>query len=196
MNRGASGPVLPRQRQQEKERQNQRVTKSYPHRNRCTTLSRGGSDLDEIGGLRLGGNQHAEQYGTKLGGRKGNVTLYSFDGRYRIQRAIQDRIAFDERLQAAKAMIDECLRDWTSDARPEIQAIVTQAFATDKEGQINTGRVLALRRLDITDPRWLEAMRAIGEALQVIGSKSYVRVYERVGDTDQYVQIPLDIANA
>ncbi|WP_221624104.1 hypothetical protein, partial [Burkholderia stagnalis] len=24
---------------------------------RCTTLSRGGSDLDEIGGLRLGGNQ-------------------------------------------------------------------------------------------------------------------------------------------
>ncbi|ERJ39114.1 MULTISPECIES: DUF3164 family protein [Burkholderia] len=138
----------------------------------------------------------AEEYGSKVGGKKGNVTLYSFDGRYRIQRAIQDRIAFDERLQAAKSMIDECLRDWTLDARPEIQAIVTQAFATDKEGQINTGRVLALRRLDITDPRWLEAMRAIGEALQVIGSKSYVRVYERVGDTDQYVQIPLDIANA
>ncbi|WP_335622484.1 putative type VI secretion system effector [Burkholderia pseudomallei] len=57
MNRGASGPVLPRQRQQEKERQNQRVTKSYPHRNRCTTLSRGGSDLDENGGSRFGGNQ-------------------------------------------------------------------------------------------------------------------------------------------
>ncbi|MDN7535555.1 TonB-dependent receptor domain-containing protein, partial [Burkholderia orbicola] len=47
----------------EKERKNQRVTKSYPHRNRCTTLSRGGSDLDEIGGLRLGGNQHS------IGGR-------------------------------------------------------------------------------------------------------------------------------
>ncbi|MCA8052778.1 type I restriction-modification enzyme R subunit C-terminal domain-containing protein, partial [Burkholderia arboris] len=42
-----------------KEQQNQRVTKSYPHRNRCTTLSQGGSDLDEIGGLRLGGNQQA-----------------------------------------------------------------------------------------------------------------------------------------
>ncbi|KVP51494.1 sulfate transporter [Burkholderia ubonensis] len=138
----------------------------------------------------------AEEYQTKLGGKKGNVTLYSFDGRYRIQRAIQDHIAFDERLQAAKSMIDGCLHDWTTDARPEIQAIVTQAFATDKEGQINTGRVLALRRLDISDARWQQAMRAIGEALQVIGSKSYVRVYERVGDTDQYVQIPLDIASA
>ncbi|KVN33324.1 sulfate transporter [Burkholderia pyrrocinia] len=138
----------------------------------------------------------AEEYQTKRGGTKGNVTLYSFDGRYRIQRAIQDHIAFDERLQAAKSMIDECLHDWTTDARPEIQAIVTQAFATDKEGQINTGRVLALRRLNIADARWQQAMSAIGEALQVIGSKSYVRIYERVGDTDQYKQIPLDITSA
>ncbi|MDN8026838.1 hypothetical protein QZN10_40165, partial [Burkholderia contaminans] len=46
----------------EREQQNQRVTKSYPHRNRCTTLSRGGSDLDEIGGLRLGGNQQFMRY--------------------------------------------------------------------------------------------------------------------------------------
>lgn len=34
-------------------------------------------------------------------------------------------------------------------------------------------------------------MKAIGEACQVIGSKSYIRVYERVGDTDQYQPIAL-----
>lgn len=45
---------------------------------------------------------------------------------------------------------------------------------TDKEGQINTGRVLSLRRLDIKDERWLRAMNAIGEAVQVVGSKSYI----------------------
>ncbi|MBS9435607.1 DUF3164 family protein, partial [Photorhabdus hainanensis] len=61
-------------------------------------------------------------------------------------------------------------------------------------GDINTGRVLGLRRLDIDDERWNKAMIAIGEALQVIGSKSYIRIYERVGDTDQYKPIPLDIA--
>lgn len=59
-----------------------------------------------------------------------------------------------------------------------MQAIVNQAFDTDKEGQINTGRVLSLRRLDIKDERWLRAMNAIGEAVQVVGSKSYIRVYE------------------
>lgn len=136
----------------------------------------------------------ANEYGVSLGGKKGNVTLYSFDGRYKIQRAMQDRIAFDERLQAAKALIDECLSDWTEGARPEIHAIINRAFQTEKEGEVNTGAVLALRRLEISDERWGRAMQAIAEAVQVVGSRSYIRVYERVGDSDQYRPIPLDIA--
>ncbi|MDF0606662.1 DUF3164 family protein [Neisseriaceae bacterium TC5R-5] len=135
-----------------------------------------------------------EQYQAPLGGKKGNLTLHSFDGKYKVQRAIQDRITFDERLQAARVLIDQCLTDWTEGTRPEIQAIVNQAFDTDKEGQINTGRVLALRRFNIQDERWQRAMEAIGEAVQVVGSKSYIRVYERVGETDHYQQIALDIA--
>ncbi|WP_155628706.1 recombinase family protein [Burkholderia stagnalis] len=59
MNPGASSPVLPRRRQREREQQKQQAVRSYPHRNRCTTLSRGGADLDENGGSRFGGNQHA-----------------------------------------------------------------------------------------------------------------------------------------
>lgn len=136
----------------------------------------------------------ANQYGVSLGGKKGNVTLYSYDGRFKVQRAMQDRIAFDERLQAAKALIDQCLADWTKDAGDEIKALINRAFSTDKEGEINTGEVLKLRRLDIDDDRWRRAMSAIGEAVQVVGSRSYLRVYKRVGDSDQYQAIPLDIA--
>lgn len=122
------------------------------------------------------------------------VTLLSFDGRYKIIRAIQEGVAFDERLQAARALIDECLRDWTAGARPEVVTLVNDAFRTDSQGEIRTARVLALRRLEITDERWQRAMQAIGEACQVVGSKSYIRVYERIGDTDQYRPISLDIA--
>ncbi|QXA49013.1 DUF3164 family protein [Enterobacter cancerogenus] len=136
----------------------------------------------------------ANEYGVNVGGKKGNVTLHTFDGRFKIQRAMQDRIAFDERLQAAKALIDQCLTDWTEGASPEIRAIINRAFQTEKEGEVNTGAVLALRRLDITDERWIKAMDAIGEAVQVVGSRSYIRVYERVGDSDQYRPIALDIA--
>jgi hypothetical protein len=136
----------------------------------------------------------AQEYGAKLGGKKGNVSLLSFDGRYKIQRAVQESIAFDERLQAARALIDECLREWTEGARPELATLVNDAFRVDTKGEIRTARVLALRRLDITDARWLRAMDAIGDACQVVGSKSYIRVYERIGDSDQYRPISLDIA--
>lgn len=138
----------------------------------------------------------AEQYGARIGGQKGNVTLMSFDGRYKVQRAIAEHISFDERLQAAKALIDQCITDWSQGSRPEIRVLVNNAFQVDKEGNINTGRVLGLRRLQIEDERWQQAMRAIGDAVQVVGSKSYIRVYERIGDTGEYQAIPLDIAAA
>ncbi|MFY4824768.1 DUF3164 family protein [Klebsiella pneumoniae] len=136
----------------------------------------------------------ANEYGVKLGGKKGNVTLYSFDGRYLIQRAMADRIAFDERLQAAKALIDQCLADWTEGARPELQILINRAFSTDKSGAVSTGAVLALRRYEIDDQRWHRAMEAIGESLQVIATSSYIRIYERIGDTDQYTPIALNMA--
>ncbi|MDZ7902309.1 MAG: DUF3164 family protein [Rheinheimera sp.] len=85
-----------------------------------------------------------EQYDTNVGGKKGNLTMYSFDGRYKVQRAIQEHLQFDERLQAARALIDECLADWTAGAVPELKAIVASAFNTDKAGNISTSRVLGL----------------------------------------------------
>ncbi|MEE1951000.1 DUF3164 family protein [Pseudomonas alcaligenes] len=138
----------------------------------------------------------AEQYGASLGGKKGNVTLTTFDGRYKIIRAKQDTIVFDERLQAARALIDECLADWTEGAKPEAAVIINEAFRTDTKGEIRTAAVLALRRLEISDQRWQRAMKAISEAVQVASTKAYLRIYERVrvGEVDQWRPISLNLA--
>lgn len=146
--------------------------------------------FDEIGAFV---DLSANQYGVSIGGRKGNVSLLSFDGELRIQRAVAEHIRFDERLQAAKKLIDECLREWTADARPEIATIVQDAFRVDQAGNIRTGEVLGLRRLDIVDERWQRAMTAISESVQVIGSKSYVRFYRR-DESGRYEALSLDIA--
>lgn len=137
----------------------------------------------------------AQQYGVHLGGTKGNVSLISFDGRYKVLRAIAENITFDERLKAAKALIDECLKEWAEGAAVELQTIVQDAFRVDQEGNIRIQQVLGLRRLNIDDERWQRAMQAIGDAIQVVGSKSYVRIYERIGDTASYRQIPLDVSS-
>lgn len=135
----------------------------------------------------------AQEYGVALGGTKGNVQLLSFDGRYKVLRAVAERIQFDERLQAAKALIDECLRDWSEGSNTNLVAIVQDAFRVDAAGELRIGSILSLRRHDIDDERWKSAMDAINDAVQVVGSKSYVRVYERDA-RGKYQPISLDIA--
>lgn len=135
----------------------------------------------------------AEQYDAKLGGKRGNVSLTSFDGKLKLQLAISDHIIFDEQIQAAKALIDECAAEWTENSSSNVKAIINHAFQVDQEGQLNTGRILALRRLDITDPKWTKAMDAISNSVQVAGSKSYVRAYEK-DENGRFNGIPLDLA--
>ena len=135
----------------------------------------------------------AEKYGAKLGGAKGNIRLMSFDGAYRIALAMQDTLTFDERLAAAKALIDECINEWTAGSRPELKALINDAFQVDKEGNISTTRVLGLRRLSIDDEKWHRAMDALSDSVQVQTSKPFVRVYRRE-DNGEYSLMSLDIA--
>lgn len=136
----------------------------------------------------------ASKYDAKMGGKKGNVTLYSFDGQLKVVRSFAENIYFDERLQAAKALVDECIHIWAKGSRAEIKVLVQDAFQTDKQGNISTSRILGLKRLDIKDEKWQNAMKAITDSMQVSGTKSYIRFYERVGDSEEYTPIPLDIA--
>ncbi|MBX3660700.1 MAG: DUF3164 family protein, partial [Ramlibacter sp.] len=134
------------------------------------------------------------EYEVKTGGAKGNVTLLSFDGRHKITRQVAENLVFDERLQAAKALIDECIHTWSKGSNDNIKVLVNQAFQVDKAGKINTGRVLALRSLKITDEKWLQAMQAISDSTRVASTKAYVRFYERDDASGDYVPIVLDVA--
>ncbi len=136
----------------------------------------------------------SEKYGVKLGGAKGNIQLKSFDGKYMLTREVAERIEFDERLQAAKILVDKCLREWTKFSPSEVQALITDAFQVDKKGKINTRRVLGLRKLKIEHPEWQQAMQAIGDAITVTDSSVYHRFYER-DENGKYQQIQVDFAS-
>lgn len=135
----------------------------------------------------------AEKYSVKLGGVKGNVTLMSFNGELKIQRANDEYMVADERLQIAKELIDQCIHKWSGGADPKIRVLVNDAFRVDKKGKVNVNRILGLRRLDIQDETWQEAMKAIGESLQVLDTKAYLRFYKR-DDKGVYQPVSLNIA--
>jgi hypothetical protein len=138
-------------------------------------------------------SQSAGQYGVKWGGRKGNISLTTYDGRYKLIVAMNDNINFDERLQVAQELIGKCLTKWSEGARAEIRVLVNDAFQVDKQGKISTARVLGLRRLDIQDADWKKAMAAINDSIKVIGTKQYLRIYER-DEKGEYQMVPLDVA--
>jgi len=135
----------------------------------------------------------AGEYGVKFGGKKGNILLSTYDGKYRLLVSMNDNITFDERLQVARELIGKCIEKWSDGARSEIRVLVNDAFQVDKAGKISTSRVLGLRRLDIQDANWKKAMTAITESIQITGTKQYLRIYER-DDNGEYQMIPLDVA--
>ncbi len=137
-----------------------------------------------------------QEYNATKGGPKGNRTYQTFDGLKKVTIQIADFVDFGPQLQVAKRLLDECLTEWAADSRPEIRAVITRAFNTDKEGQVNRSEIFMLLRLDIEDARWQDAMRAIREAMRITGSKEYVRFYERAKITDGWRAVTIDMAKA
>lgn len=138
----------------------------------------------------------AQEYDMAKGGPKGNRSYKTHDGLYEIEVRVQDQVEFGPELQIAKSLIDECLNEWATDSRPEIRAIVTRAFNTDKEGQINRSEIFMLLRLQIDDERWQRAMQAIRDAMRITGSKSYIRFWKKDAADARRESVTIDLASA
>ena len=133
----------------------------------------------------------AQDHGLSMGGQKGNVTLTSYDGRYKVIRAVDESISFTEGLVIAREMIQRCIQRWSDGANAHLVALVNKAFETDRDGNLSTARVLGLASVKIDDVEWNNAIDAIHKSIQVTATKSYIRFYERDA-LGKYVQIPLD----
>jgi hypothetical protein len=138
----------------------------------------------------------ALERGVEFNGGKGNVTMHTYDGQFKIIKDISERFEFNEQLQIAKQLIDECLKEWTKDSGDELKTIINSAFAVDRKGRINTKAILALRRHDIKHPKWTTAMELITESLIVTDSSISLRIYERDSETGKYRQLPLAVSKA
>ena len=137
----------------------------------------------------------ADKWEVDLGGKKGNISLTSYNGEFKVQRVYAERITFSEELEAAKELFGRCLDRWTEKADNNIRALIDRAFRPNKSGQIRTAELLGLLRLEIDDAEWQTAIEALQASINVSGSTVYVRVYKRIPDTDKYQLIPLDLAS-
>jgi len=136
----------------------------------------------------------AEKYDVQIGGDKGNLSISSYDGRYKIQRVFADRISFGLEIEAAKELFLRYLDEVTAGANADARALIDGAFRTTRGGSLRTAELLRLLSYDIKHPNWIQACEALKDSISVDGSTVYVRVSERMNDSDKYRPIPLDIA--
>ncbi|KEQ19192.1 hypothetical protein GZ78_04140 [Endozoicomonas numazuensis] len=137
-----------------------------------------------------------EQYGVKLGGKKGNTELLSFDGRYKIEIKNRPVIGLSEQAEAAKELIDRYLDRVTEGSSGELRKLVMHAFRKDSKGSLSQSRIIGLRSMDIQDEDWQTAMQALTDASFVKTTVTYILVRERVGDTDEWQVVPLSLPAA
>jgi hypothetical protein len=136
-----------------------------------------------------------QEHNVKMGGKKGNITLRSFNHQMKVVIQNQERIELGPELLVAKQLIDECLANWTRDGNQNIKRIIHSTFDTDKEGAVNPGRILALRKHEIEDSsgKWAKAMKIISESVDVINSSRFIRFY-KTDEEGKEQAISLDIS--
>ena len=137
----------------------------------------------------------AAQYNVDLAGKRGGMTLTSLGDRRRVQVSVGDTMTFGPELEAAKALIDQCLIDWTNGGNQNLAVVVNAAFHVGENKRVRMDRVMSLRQLKIeNDDRWDRAMLAIGDAVRTERSKMYIRFYERPSAEAELELIVLDFA--
>ncbi len=133
------------------------------------------------------------RYDVKVKTAKGNKSLTDFSHTLKVEIATANLISFDERLKLAKALIDDCIKRWSKDSNDNLKVLVDDAFKVDKKGNLDKDRILSLRNVKIKDADWKKAMEIITDSIKVVGSKQYIRFWQKRSDGG-WESIPLDIA--
>ena len=134
------------------------------------------------------------EYGGRIGGRKGNITLTSFSGCRRVQLSQQTYVEVGPEITAVQALIDQCIEEWGRHSSVNLRALVDAAFSPGPDGLISVTALVRLRQVEIDDDRWRAAQRAISDALRPRSRAEYIRLYHRDTPDSSWQPVPLDLA--
>lgn len=134
-------------------------------------------------------------YGGKIGGRKGNIQLTSFDGCVRVQLAQASFLSVGPEIIAVRELLDQLIERWGKGAPKEFRALVEAALRPNADGEISVSKLLELRRAEIDAPEWRQVQEAIADCISPRGRAEYVRVYRRDNPERGWEQLPLSLAN-
>jgi len=122
---------------------------------------------------------------------KGNATITNFSGTLRIRKEMRDVVQPNDDIHICNQIVNECLNKWKKGSNVKLQAVVENAFKTNKKGDYSVSRLITLRASKVDDDRWNEAMRYLDKCLVVVSSKAYFTI-EHKDEMGEWHRIPLN----
>jgi hypothetical protein len=133
--------------------------------------------------------QVADQFGENW---QGGATIKNFAADKEVTVKKSKKLAFDERLQIAKSKIDSYIGSLLKGQAKDLQALVNNAFRIDGKGHVDVKQILRLRKLQIDNKQWQEAVKLIDESLTVEGIKTYYVFKIKNSEDDSWESIVLN----
>ena len=137
-----------------------------------------------------------QEYGVTIGGPGGNFTIRTFDDLQRVELKVGKFMEFGPEIHIAKALIDEYLRDLTTDTVAELKMLVLGAFEVDKKGKLDRQKIVDLKKYEIKDERWVRAMKAITDAERTVMVREYLHFKVRKNHQEEHKAITINLAKA
>ncbi len=132
----------------------------------------------------------AEEHGETW---QGNAQIMSFDQTQKIDVKVTKYIGFNEHFQLAEKKILRFIEEVTEGLNGDVVELIRGAFQRDKKGQIDSKKILGLKRLNIKSKIWAEAMELIDKSIYVKSSKRYINFYIRDQD-GKWEVVPLNFS--
>lgn len=125
---------------------------------------------------------------------KGNVAFTTFNGKYRVERAIQEKIEYNATIEVARQTFDQYVEVLEQQSGSDAKAFIQAAFSM-KDNQFNVAKLVDLCNKNIDHPLYKKATTALREALFVGSSKAYLRFYIRNEQDDSWTAMPLQFSS-
>lgn len=125
---------------------------------------------------------------------KGNIQFVTVDGKYKIQRAIDEKIEYDSTIEVARQKFDMYVDVLEQQSGDDAKLFIKEAFSM-KNNRWSVSKLVELCNKKIDHPLYKQAAKALREALFVGSSKAYLRFYIRDDADEQWVPMPLQFSS-
>lgn len=122
------------------------------------------------------------------------IRLTNFAETAKVEYEAKKKLALnDNYFSSAKALLLECVKDWTAQNNAEVKSIVQKIITPDARGRISLYQIIYLANIKSQDERFIRAQNLIKKSLTTQKIQPYLRVYQK-NERGRWEQIVLNFS--